>query len=104
MVDVVVNEFVSAAENRDINNVNGIIECKCCVKYKHTLETVLQELSSARKIIQLLQEDGGQGLMIAQNTGSLNQMSNSTFSWCSLLSQTESMTTEYRRDISSIHY
>jgi hypothetical protein len=47
---------------------------------------------------------GGQGLMIAQNTASLSQVSNSTFSWCPLLSQTESMTTEYRRDIRSIHY
>jgi hypothetical protein len=53
MVDVVVNKFVSGKETSDFNNVNGLTECKCSVQRQHTLETVLQELSSATKIIQL---------------------------------------------------
>jgi len=57
MMDVLVKEFVSDKETSDLNNVNGLTECTCCVQCKHTLETVLQELSSARKIIHLFQED-----------------------------------------------
>jgi hypothetical protein len=56
-MDIVVNMFVSDTETSDLNNVNGLTECTCCVQCKHTLETVLLELSSARKIIQLLQKD-----------------------------------------------
>jgi hypothetical protein len=57
MADIMVNEFVSETETSDLNQVNGLTECTCCVQRKHTLERVLQELNSARKIIQLLQED-----------------------------------------------
>jgi len=53
MVDAVVNKFVSGTETSDFKNVNGLTACKCCVQRQHTLETVLQELRSARKIIQL---------------------------------------------------
>jgi len=53
MVDAVVNKFVTGTATSDFKNVNGLTECKCCVQHQHTLETVLQELSSARKIIQL---------------------------------------------------
>jgi hypothetical protein len=55
--DVVVNELVLDTETSDLNNVNGLTECTCCVQCKHTLETVLQEVSPATKIIQLLKED-----------------------------------------------
>jgi len=55
--EVVANELVLDTETSDLNTVNGLTECTCCVQCKHILETVLQELSPARKIIQLLQED-----------------------------------------------
>jgi hypothetical protein len=48
---------MSETETSDLNKVNGLTECTCCVQRKHTLERVLQELNSARKIIQLLQKD-----------------------------------------------
>jgi len=55
--EVVVNVLVLDTETSDLNNLNRLTECTCCVQCKHTLETVLQELSPARKIIQLLQDD-----------------------------------------------
>ena len=56
LAHVAVNELVLDTETSDINNVNGLTECTCCVQCKHALETVLQELSPAKKIIQLLQK------------------------------------------------
>ena len=53
-----VNEIVLDTETSDLNNVNGLTECTCCVHCKYSaMKTVLQELSPATKIIQLLQED-----------------------------------------------
>ena len=52
-----VNEFVLDTQTSDLNNVNGLTQCTCCVQCKLTMEIVLQELSPATKIIQLFQED-----------------------------------------------
>ena len=46
-----------AAHNCKISDVNQLFRCNSCWKYKCELEEMAGELITARKIIQLLQED-----------------------------------------------
>jgi hypothetical protein len=43
--------------NSYITKVNGVSQCICCQRLKHELETVLPELQTAKKIIELLYEE-----------------------------------------------
>jgi hypothetical protein len=46
-----------ALNNCNVSGVNQLIMCNSCLKYKDELEIVVQELKTAKKIIQLLQDD-----------------------------------------------
>jgi hypothetical protein len=46
-----------AAHNYKVSDVNEPFSCSSCFKYKIDLEEMAEELITARKIIQLLQED-----------------------------------------------
>jgi hypothetical protein len=46
-----------AAHNYKVSDVNQTFSCSSCFKYKSDLEEMVEELITARKIIQLLQKD-----------------------------------------------
>jgi hypothetical protein len=57
MADVNMDKFFLAPGFSDLSAVNSETERECCLKLKQELTETLCELSSAQKIIQLLQED-----------------------------------------------
>jgi hypothetical protein len=57
MADVTKVLFPLATGFTDLSAVNSTKKCECCLKLKQELIETLQELSSAQKIIWLLQED-----------------------------------------------
>jgi hypothetical protein len=57
MVDSETSEVVEAPVLTDISGANNETMCNCCCKIKLKLEEVLFELSSAKEIIKLLQEE-----------------------------------------------
>ena len=56
-LDVCTSQSSSGSNFNDICVIQEENKCVCCYKLKQELEITLQELSSARKIIQILQED-----------------------------------------------
>ena len=56
MADVFTSQSISGSNFNDIYVIKEENKCVCCYKLKQELEITLQELSSARKIIQILQE------------------------------------------------
>jgi len=61
MADVLSRQACSGLNIDDICGVEKGIDCIMCHSLKLELESALQELSSARKIIQILQDDGNNG-------------------------------------------
>jgi hypothetical protein len=57
MVGGLTCDCVLAAYKRKVNDVNQQFRCNSCLKYKCELGEMAEELISARKIIQLLQDD-----------------------------------------------
>ena len=47
----------SISQNHTESDVKQKLSCNNCIEYQHKLEELILELSSAKKIIQLLQED-----------------------------------------------
>jgi hypothetical protein len=57
MADTKTSEVVEAPVLTDIAGANNEITCSCCCQIKLKLEEMLLELSSAKEIIKLLQEE-----------------------------------------------
>ena len=57
MADGLIRVCESADLNYKVINVNQPPRCSSCLKYKSELEEIAEELITAKKIIQLLQDD-----------------------------------------------
>ena len=57
MADGLLSVCGSADFNYNLTSVNQPPQCSSCIKYKSEWEEIVEELETAKKIIQLLQED-----------------------------------------------
>jgi uncharacterized protein involved in tolerance to divalent cations len=56
MAEGLSRDYELAAHNCKISDVNQTLRCNSCFNYKYELEELTEELLTAKKIIQLLQE------------------------------------------------